>query len=295
MGPWSHGVFSGVFPEQHYGAYSALGAVDITATQLKFFDLHLNGAHNAFAEEPPVRIFVMGINKWRDEDDWPLVRTQYEQWYLHSDGRAASTGGSLSPVVPSDEPVDHFLYDPRNPTPTVGGATFFHGLFTGVNSGPRDQRHLESRSDVLTYTSAPLNAPLEVTGPLRATLYAATTAADTDFVVKLCDVHPDGRSVIIAEGILRARFRDGTTSAIPIKPNEVYTYDINLDATSMVFLAGHRLRVIVASASYPRFDRNTGTGNVLGEDDANALVPALQTVIHDNLRPSHIVLPVIPS
>ena len=295
IGPWSHGVFSGVFPEDHFGVDSSLGAIDFTQRQLNFFDLHLKGEQNAFADDPPVRIFVMGINEWRDENEWPLSRTQYENWYLHSDGAAGSDGGSLSPSGPSDEPVDHFLYDPRDPTPTVGGATFLHGLFTGVNSGPRDQRAAEARPDVLTYTSAPLAFDLEVTGPLRATLYAATTAADTDFVMRLCDVHPSGRSAIIAEGILRARFREGTDAERPITPGEVYAYDINLDATSMVFLAGHCVRVDVMSASFPRFDANTGTGNPLGQDDAAALQPALQTIFHDSQRPSHIVLPIIPA
>src|SRR5262249_15972212 len=158
----------------------------------------------------------------------------------------------------------------------------------GRNAGPRTQQTVETRPDVLTFTSDTLQQPLEVTGPLTAILYAATSAPDTDFVVRLCDIHPDGRSFILAEGILRTRYREGTDRAIPVKQNEVLKYQINLDATGNVFLAGHCIRVVVTSSSFPRFDRNPNTGHRLGEDSLAQVQPALQTIFHDSNYPSHI-------
>jgi putative CocE/NonD family hydrolase len=237
---------------------------------------------------------VMGENTWRNEHEWPLARTQYTPWYLHGDGNAGSSGGALSPGVPGAEPQDVYLYDPRDPCPTVGGPTLLPGFGVRANTGPKDQRLSEARPDVLVYSSELLDAPLEVTGPLTCTLYAATSAPDTDWVVRLCDVHPDGASRILAEGIQRARYREGTKEAKFVEPGRVYAYEIDLVATSNVFLPGHRIRVDVTSSSFPRFDRNPNTGHPLGQDGPDDLRPALQTVFHDGERPSHIVLPVIP-
>jgi putative CocE/NonD family hydrolase len=241
-----------------------------------------------------VRIFVMGENRWRDEHEWPLTRTRYTRWFFHSEGDAGHAGGGLSPTGPGDEPPDRFLYDPRDPAPTVGGPTSLPALFLGTNSGPRDQRRVEERPDVLVYSSTPLEQPIEVTGPLTVTLYAATSAVDTDFVAKLMDVAPDGFSRILAEGILRARFRDGYASPRLVEPGEVYVFTIDLVATSNLFLAGHRLRVVLTSSSFPRFDRNPNTGHPLGVDGPADLRTAQQTIYHDSLRPSHILLPLIP-
>jgi putative CocE/NonD family hydrolase len=254
----------------------------------------LRGNRAALAGQSPVRIFVMGENRWRDEEDWPLARARATPWHLHSHGDAGSTGGTLSPTPPTGEPVDVYLYDPRDPAPTVGGPTFFPGLFIGANEGPRDQRAVETRPDVLVYTSAPLEQPVEVTGPLSVTLYAATSAPDTDFVARLIDVYPDGAARLLAEGILRARYRDGYTRPSPIEPNRVHTYTINLVATSNLFGAGHRIRVDVTSSSFPRFDRNPNTGHALGVDGPDDLRPALQTIFHDAERASHVVLPFVP-
>ncbi|MBM3187420.1 MAG: CocE/NonD family hydrolase [Chloroflexi bacterium] len=294
VGPWAHGDLLGVFPEFNYGVAAADEAVDLTGLAVRFFDRHLKGEDNGLDGEPPVRLFVMGENRWRDEWEWPLARTRYAPWYLHSDGRAGSIGGTLSPEKPGQEPSDSYLYDPRNPTPTIGGPTFLPGLAVGANSGPRDQRPTEARADVLVFTSVPLREPVEVTGPLAAVLYAMTSAPDTDWVVRLCDVFPDGASRILAEGILRARFREGCEQPRLISPGKVYGYRINLVATSNVFQAGHRIRVDVTSSSFPRFDRNPNTGNPLGTDGPEGLRPALQTILHDAAHPSHIVLPIIP-
>jgi uncharacterized protein len=236
----------------------------------------------------------MGENVWRDENEWPLARTEYVRWFLHSDGAAKSWEGNLSPDEPGEEAADAYLYDPRDPAPTVGGAVGLPGLVQGVNVGPRDQRPVEARSDVLVYTSAVLEEPLEVTGPLTATLHAATSARDTDFIVRLCDVYPDGASRILAEGVIRARYRNGYDQPSLVEPGEVYAYEVDLVATSNVFQPGHRIRVDVTSSSFPYLDRNPNTGSHLGEDGSEDLQPAVQTVFHDRVRASHIVLPIIP-
>jgi putative CocE/NonD family hydrolase len=293
IGPWGHGASTGAFPEHSFGIFASQDAADLNALQIRFFDHHLREPNAELAAEPPVRIFVMGENRWRDEADWPLARARATPWYLHSQGNAGSAGGTLSPEPPSSEPVDVYLYDPRDPAPTVGGPTFLPGLFIGANAGPRDQRAVEARPDVLTYTSAPLERSIEVTGPLSVTLYAATSAPDTDFVARLIDVFPDGAARLLAEGIIRARFREGYSQPSPIEPNRVYAYAINLVATSNLFQAGHRIRVDVTSSSFPRFDRNPNTGHPLGVDGLDDLRPALQTIFHDGERASHIVLPVV--
>ena len=303
VGPWAHAAFSGQYSDFYFGVAAAADVVDLTAAQLAFFAQHLKGEQTGFDEQSPVprdaepvRIFVMGENRWRDEQEWPLARAQATAWYLHSDEAAASAGGGLSPARPGDEAADFYLYDPRQPAPTIGGPTFLPGLLLGANAGPRDQRPAEARPDVLTYTSAPLEQPVEVTGPLTVTLYAATSAPDTDFVARLCDVHPGerGASRILAEGILRARFREGCDEPRPLEPGRVYEYKINLVATSNVFLPGHRIRVDVTSSSFPRFDPNPNTGNPLGQDGPRDVRPALQTIFHDSQHPSHILLPIIP-
>jgi len=292
VGPWPHaGELHGDFPEYRFGPSCV---VDLAGLQLRFFDRHLKGIDNGLDEEKPVRVYIMGENVWRDEEEWPLARTCYTLWYLHSAGDARGAGGTLSPEAPGAEAADVYLYDPRDPCPIVGGPTLLPGFGVRANSGPRDQRQVETRPDVLVYTSQVLTEPVEVTGPLSCTLYAATSAPDTDWVVRLCDVHPDGASRILAEGILRARYREGTDRPRPIEPERVYPYKVNLVATSNVFLPGHRIRVDVTSSSFPRFDRNPNTGHPLGVDGPEDLRPALQTVFHDGERPSHIVLPVIP-
>jgi putative CocE/NonD family hydrolase len=290
IGPWDHEL-GAKSSEVDFGTHATTDAADMHGIELEHFARHLKGET---PETWRVRIFVMGENVWRDEDDWPLTRARATAWYLHSDGDARGAAGRLSPAVPAGEPSDAYLYDPRDPAPTIGGAVGLPGLAQGLSAGPFDQRPAEARPDVLVYTSDALVEPLEVTGPLRATVYAATSAPDTDFVVRLCDVHEDGASRILAEGILRARFRDGYDSPSPVEPGRAYAYDIDLGATSNVFLPGHRLRVDVTSSSFPHFEPNPNTGNPTGQDGPRDLRAALQTVFHDAQRPSHIVVPVIP-
>lgn len=293
IGPWGHGSTYGGYPDHSFAAFAPADALDLVAVQLRFFARYLKDERNGIDEEPPVRIFVMGENRWRDEDDWPLARTRYVPWYLRA---AAGPGGArgLSPEPPGEEAPDAYVYDPRDPAPTIGGSTSLPALLFGNSAGPHDQRPLEQRMDVLLYTSDPLGSPMETTGPLQVRLFAATDALDTDWVAKLMDVAPDGGSRILAEGILRARFREGYDRPKPVEPGAVLACSIDLTATSHLFAAGHRVRVAVTSSSFPRFDRNPNTGRALGMDGPEDLRPARQTVFHDRERPSHVLLPVIP-
>ena len=293
IGPWAHGAFSGTFPEYNYGIFSSAGAVDLTTLQLHYFDYYLKDIDNGLCDEPPVRIFVMGKNEWRLENEWPLARTNYEKWFFHSDGNSGLEAGILSRDLPLDETYDTYVYDPNDPVPTIGGPTLLQGVEIGANSGPRDQRENEKRKDVLTYTSQILQKPLEVTGPLKAMLYASSSAIDTDFVVKLCDVFPDGTSRLLAEGILRSRFREGYEKEVFLKPDEISVFPVNLVATSNVFMPGHRIRIDVTSSSYPRFDCNANSGKKIGTDRIEDRVTARQKIFHDSNHPTHILLPVI--
>jgi uncharacterized protein len=186
-----------------------------------------------------------------------------------------------------------YAYDPADPAPTVGGPTSLPPRVMRTNSGPLDQTSVEERDDVLVYTSAPLTEELEVTGPLTLVLHAATSGADTDFVAKLCDVWPDGRSLVLAEGVLRTRFREGFEHEVPVEPGRPYEYRIDLVATSNVFLVGHAVRLLVTSSSFPRIDRNPNTGAPLGTDGPDDLRPVQQTVYHDAERASRLLLPVV--
>jgi uncharacterized protein len=293
IGPWGHGDQSGVFAEVSFGPQSSLASQDLTGLNLAFFRQHLKGMPASLDPSHPVRIFVMGENRWHDEQDWPLPSTRYTPWYLHSEGAAGGPGGTISPQSPSAEPPDTYIYDPNNPVPTLGGAVLIAGSRMGSGPGPCDQRKVETRPDVLVYTSAPLDHSLEVTGPLVAVLYAGTSAPDTDFVVRLCDVNPDGASRILAEGVQRARFRAGNEAPSLIEPGAVNEYRIDLVATSNAFLAGHSIRVDVTSSSFPRFDANPNTGHPLGEDGPEDVRVARQTIFHDGARPSYILLPVV--
>jgi len=287
VGPWTHVDRTGVAGELHFGLPASEQAIQLEQVQLSFLRW-ATGAGELVA--PRVKLFVMGDNAWRDEDDWPLARTQWTRWYLHSGG-FLSTSGPADGAAPTQ-----YTHDPHDPVPTVGGATLMTGGPGGVEwmPGPRDQREVESRPDVLSFTSDALTEDVEVTGPVRVTLHAATSAADTDFTAKLVDVWPDGRALGVTDGIVRARYRDGSGRAAPITPGQVYQYTIDLIATSQVFKAGHRVRVDVASSNFPCFDRNPGNGAPAATATETDFVVAEQTVYHDSRHPSYITLPVIP-
>jgi uncharacterized protein len=258
---------------------------------LRWHDHWLKGVDNGVEGDPPILLFVMGENRWRYEHEWPLARAQYTRYYLQSSGRAnsATGNGALATTQPKGAPSDTFTYDPASPVPTLGGNV----CCSSVANGPHNQLQAETRDDVLSFTTPPLTEALEVTGPITMKLFAATTAKDTDWTAKLVDVHPDGYAQNIQDGILRARYRDGKERPSSLlEPGKVYAYNIDLWATSNVFLPGHRIRLEISSSNFPRFDRNLNTG----EDPATGtrMEKARQIIYHSATYPSHIVLPVIP-
>jgi hypothetical protein len=292
IGPWYHFPWSRYTGGSDFGDAAKRSVVD--AEQLRFYDWVLKGIDDGISSEPPVKIFVMGENRWRSEEEWPLRRAVESAWYLHSEGRANTLSGDgwLSEAPATDEPPDTCVHMPRGPLPSRGGHACCWEDFTPM--GPSDQRPAERLAGVLCYTSEPLAEPLEVTGPVSVTLFAATDQVDADWVARLIDVHPDGRAINLTEGILRASFREGLDRRVLLERDRIYEYRIDLRATSNVFLPGHRLRVDVASSSFPHWDANPGTGQPLGEATWADLRTATQTVFHDAARPSHVTLPVVP-
>ena len=281
----------------HAGWEQKVGEVDFGpaavfdefAVTLDYYDFLLKGAQNRFATGKPVQIFVMGRNEWREEAAWPLDRAKETRLYLQSGGKAntAAGDGVLALAAPHTAGSDTYIYDPANPVPTIGGPLCCDGEH--LKPGPFDQQQVESRPDVLVYTTAPLEADLEVTGQVTLDLYAKSSAVDTDFTGKLVDVAPSGAAINITEGILRARYRESTVTASPLTPGTVYHYKIDLWSTSNVFLKGHRIRLEVASSNFPRFDRNLNRGKGAATDAT--MVKATNTILHDPDHPSALVLP----
>ena len=265
--------------------------IDNVATEVKWFDYSLKGVKNEYASGAPVRLFIMGDNVWRDEQEFPLARTRYTKYYLHSTKGANSVSGdgTLSVAAPAAETKDEFDYDPQNPVRTIGGR-----LCCGqaVPPGPADQRPNESRSDVLVFSTPPLTEDTEVTGFVTVELYASTSAVDTDFTALLVDVDPSGYARFLTDGIVRARYRESTKQASLVTPNKVYKYTIDLWATGNVFKTGHRIRLYISSSNFPRFNRNLNTGeDIIG---ASRSVRAHQTIYYDRDHRSALILPVIP-
>ncbi len=260
---------------------------------LNWYEYLFKGVKNNFAKEKPVKIFVMGRNEWREEEDWPLARAHGTKYFLHSNGGANSLrgNGSLSTAAPNSESPDHYVYDPANPLPTIGGPLCCDGWH--MPPGPRDQRQAEARDDVLIYSAPAFTEDTEITGPVSLELFAKSTAVDTDFTAKLVDVAPDGYARNLTEGIVRARYRDSQEMPTPMNPGQIYKFTIDLWSTSNVFLKGHVLRLEVSSSNFPRFDRNLNTGETEGVGDK--YVSATNTIYHDAGHPSVLVLPVVPS
>ena len=288
----------------HAGGGRKIGAVDFgpaaeewneTNVTLDWYESLLLGKQNQFSDPThPVRIFVMGENKWRNEAEWPLARAKSTTYNLNSGGKANSaTGdGALSAAAGTAASPDTFVYDPANPVPTTGGPLCCDGVHEP--GGPLDQKSVEARPDVLVYSTPALDSDTEVTGPVTLDLFASTTAADTDFTAKLVDVWPNGFAQNLTEGVLRAKFRESTTGAPkPIVPGQVYEYKIDLWSTSNVFLKGHKIRLEVSSSNFPRFDRNLNTGKDASSSDT--FVKATNTVYHDAAHPSALILPVVPN
>jgi putative CocE/NonD family hydrolase len=295
IGPWYHGPFDGKTGEVDFGlaARSADGkSFDTDEVMLRWYDRVLKGEANGVEREKPVKIFVMGENVWREEDDWPLLRAKTTRYYLHSGGNANSLlgDGTLTPEASQLEPSDHFVYNPAEPVPTRGGGLCCDNQ--RLASGAFDQRPVEARGDVLVYTTPEFQRDFEVTGPVSLDLHASSSAVDTDFTAKLVDVWPNGFAQNLTDGILRARYRNSPEKQEFMNPGEVYKLTIDLWATSNVFKAGHKLRLEVSSSNFPRFDRNLNTGEPAGT--STRMVKATNTIYHDREHPSALVLPVVP-
>jgi putative CocE/NonD family hydrolase len=283
MGPWGHAV----------NTTRQLGEVDFGPGALIDLDAYMGdwldgvlGRGAAPVEQPPVRIFVMGVNQWRDEQEWPLARARYVDWFLRSGGAANSRygDGKLSTEPPPDDEIaDVYLYDPHRPVP------FITAPESAQIGGPDDYSAIEQRGDVLCYTSSVLSEDLAVIGPVRLRLHASSSAVDTDFTAKLVDVHPTGFCQRLCDGVIRARYREGVDHAVLMEPGTVYELDVDVWNTSHVFLAGHRLRLEVSSSAFPKFDRNLNTGEDIGT--STRMVAAENRVWHDAARPSRLVLP----
>jgi len=285
MGPWMHGVNTRVAGELDFGDSAVL---PLSAMRQQWLDRWVKGDRNGCDSEAPVRIFVMGVNAWRDEQQWPPERARDTKCHVISKGSANSLSGdgSLSFDAVHAAEVDRFIYDPEQPVPTLGGSCL------RTQAGPTDHQPVERRDDVLVYTSPALEDPLEVTGFVRMILYASSDVIDTDFVARLCDVYPDGRSIILCDGIVRTRFREGLDREVMMTPGTIYELDIDMGVTSNVFLPGHCLRLEITSSCFPRFARNLNTG----EPQATGIrmQSATQTVHHSEMYPSHLVLPIVP-
>lgn len=285
VGPWAHAAFTPFVGDVDFG-FRAAGILidlreDLTGLHRRWFDARLKGIPSGIDQEAPVKLFVMGRNRWRDEDAWPLARAASRRWHVHRDG-------SLTERPPERTEPSVFTMDPDDPVPTTGGTLLMPGRYT---RGPREQSPVEARPDVLVFTSGPLNADLEVTGRVWARTWIAADTVDTDVVVKICDVYPDGRSYNVVDGIQRARFRDGLYDPKPLTPGEPTPVGVDLMSTSHVFLAGHRIRVQIAASDFPRYDRNPGSGE--SSTVAKRVLPQRNQLFHDPERPSYVELPVV--
>ena len=274
MGPYGH------WPSRKVGEldFGPTAFVDQNALALEWFDYWLKGIDNGVGKRPPVRLFVMGANEWREEDDFPPAAARTCRLYFQSKGHAntAQGDGRLVAAPPEEDSPDSYTYNPAEPTPAAGGGS--------------NVERIEARSDTLVYTSGPLDGDLETIGTLRVVLNAASDAPDTDFVARLIDVYPDGRALAIADGILRARYREGTSHPRLLEPGKTYALAIDLTGTAMVFARGHRLRVHLTSSAFPAFDRNLNTAHPFGT--SAEMRTAHQTIHHSRRYPSYIELPV---
>jgi len=283
MGPWTHGI--GKMPAGEL-TFPGANRVPEPYDSARWFDHYLHGADNGVEKEPAVAYYVMGDtstsgapgNEWRRADDWPVPANE-TPFYFTREGKLAlqkPAGGGESHV--------EFTFDPQNPCPTMGGNNLT------IARGPMNQTRLESRGDVVLFTSAPLAAPLEVTGRVRAKAFVATSAADTDLSVRLCDVYPDGKSYLIAEGMLRLRYRNSMEKPELLAPGQIAEVSVDCWSTSIIFNRGHRIRVAVTSSNYPRFDVNPGTGRPWRDGESS--VKQTNRIFCDAAHPSRIVLPV---
>lgn len=290
IGPWSHSFFNNNL--KNYGIEQrAMEAIpfEFVKASKDWLDYTLKGLSNGWDRRPTVRAYVLGANTWRDEDQWPPRNAVDRPFYLHSGGNARTHYGDgrlTEDAASAPEPGDTFVFDPSNPVPTKGGG---HG--NAWTAGPVDQRDVEGRQDVLVYTSSALSEPLLVMGQIRARIFASSTARDTDFTAKLVDVFPDGRALIVCEGILRARYRNGIDRPALLVPGRVYPLDIELGPTAVSFQPRHRIRLEISSSNAPRYDVNPNTGGEIATETAR--IAATQRVHHNPQEPSALILPVV--
>jgi uncharacterized protein len=288
IGPWPHNM-SYQFPGTDFGPQSH---VPVRRLQIEWFDQWLMGKDTELASKPPVKVFLMGSNRWLEDEKWPPQDARAVAFYLDGEGRANSMDGdgTLTERAPRHQAQDHYVFDPRDPVPTRGGAVCCNPKV--FSWGPMDQRPVERRNDVLVYTTRPLREDTDVIGPVRALLYVATSARDTDFTAKLVDVAPDGYARNLTDGILRLRYRNSLELPEPAKEGEIYRITVDAGVTGNTFLKGHRIRLEISSSNFPRFDRNPNTGTLVATE--TRLLKAAQTVYHDREHPSRLVLMVMP-
>jgi uncharacterized protein len=289
IGPWTHGA-PGIPNNKIFHQKMLDGLKRWGSSMIGWYDYWLKGVDNGAAKEAPLKLFVIGENQWRDEQEWPLARTVWTDYYIHSNGSANSRSGDgkLDSNKPGSESADKFAYDPNNPAPTLGGAFLAYGQW---HAGSFDQSSTEQRKDVLVYQTGPLASGVEVTGPVKMILYAASDMKDTDFTAKLVDIYPDGKTYNLCDGIIRARYRESLVHPSAIEPGKVYQYEIDLWSTSNYFKPGHKIGLEISSSNFPQFDRNT---NCAGEGGPDCRKVAHQTVYHNQEYASHLYLPVIP-
>jgi uncharacterized protein len=292
IGPWDHVNWGrpDSTPAPLLKDVGAVGDSPINDLMLAWFDHFLKGRQNEVAGKPHVDYFVMGANSWRSATSWPLPQTKWTTFYLSGPGGIDERKGELISTTPGAQPPDTYTYDPAFPAPSLGG----HSC-CGAKSGPQgpyDQTPVEQRSDVLVYSSSPLDHDTEVTGPISVRLWAQSTATDTDFTAKLTAVKPDGAVIILNNGIVRTSFRDSLSDPTPTTPGRPYEYQIQVWPTSYEFRTGDRIRLEISSSDYPQFAPNPNTGAPFGTDTAMRI--ATQTIQHDGEHPSAVMLPVIP-
>jgi hypothetical protein len=313
FGPWTHGQQAVSFAGM--AEFGRAAAIDLRQEERRWFDRWLKGEANGAEHDAAVRVFVMGGGdahktpegrvfvggRWRDEQAWPLARAVPTAYHLQA-------GGGLGAAAPAPSEPTSYRFDPRDPVPSIGGPVSSQGDL--MQAGAQDQRcrpelwpctddrPLAERADVLVFQTEPLAAPLEVTGPLVVKLWASSDGPDTDFTAKLVDVYPpnadfpDGLALNIADGIVRARYRESRSEAVMLEPGRAYEFTIELYPTALVFMPGHRIRVDISSSNFPRFDVNPNTGEPLnGHRQWRA---AINTIFHDPEHPSRIILPAVP-
>lgn len=283
IGPWPHGgAGQSKVGEIDFGQDAA---VNMSAEQIRWFDHWLKGADNGVEKDPPVRIFTMGRNQWRDERAWPVTDVTRSDFFLSSGGKANTPAGDgrLSATAPARVSSDRYRYDPRDPVPSLWTAD--------LKTIPAEQGPLRHRRDILVYQSEPLGEPIEVTGYPEVELFAASSAPDTDFFARLIDVAPDGKAVDVANGMVRARYRDSLRESKFIRPGQTVRYTLRLGPTSIEFGRGHRIRLDVTSSDFPNYDRNHNTAADPNIDVT--LVVAEQTVFHGGAERSRLIVPVV--